>query len=364
MKLLAVIVGVLIIVGIASGCRGQTPDVSPALTEASGIARYGNQLLIVSDDQPGTVFIFDLPESNSGIVPLVGAPRRIVRFEACELASDLEGIDLLADGRVVVLSEDLHALLAARLDDTAACQLVAQFDASLTELAGRGLEGVAVKRLPDGASRVAVSWEGGYLSRSALPQELVARIGDFPVSPEIVVTEIAASGSAGYIDKPLARFSPRIPTDTLPPPYAQRFRCPDLVWHTWNVDSGRVDGLILLLTSQNSPPSSAPDQQRYEHKMIVRCDLAGKLHGQPLDLSAAASAILENFLKNGLSKIKSEQQQQVLRFKRLVSDGNWENVNWEGLSWFEPGISLIATYDGVPFDPPLAFIIPLPEGWR
>jgi hypothetical protein len=137
---------------------------------ASGVARLGDDLLIVSDDRPGIYFRVHIPNQTESILPI---PRESADsnelLRGCSsslgVAADLESIDLLADGRIVALSERLRSIL----DDHG---IVAQYDDPFSELAERGLEGLAVRPIGHRGSRVAVLWEGGYLDESELPGQL------------------------------------------------------------------------------------------------------------------------------------------------------------------------------------------------
>src|SRR5437763_604812 len=102
------------------------------VTEASGVARKGNDLLIVSDAAPGAYYTFDLSGERGPLIRLT--PEKVVRHElGGTLAIDFESMDVLADGRVVALSERLRSLIGDK-------GLVLQYDDPLSELGERGLE--------------------------------------------------------------------------------------------------------------------------------------------------------------------------------------------------------------------------------
>ena len=69
------------------------------------------------------------------------------------MATDLEAINVLADGRVVVLSERLRALFGES-------GMIADYGAPLSEFGKRGLEGLAVRRVKDSTSLVEVCGRG------------------------------------------------------------------------------------------------------------------------------------------------------------------------------------------------------------
>lgn len=147
---------------------GQT--VVPDASEASGIVRVGDDLLIVSDSDPGAYYRIRINDPNAHVIPIDPKSLTRIKLSAGAVALDLESIDILADGRVVVLSERLRALVADG-------GIVQEYDDPLSELAERGLEGVAVRPLPDGTSRVAVVWEGGYPNPGDLLEQLRPNAG-------------------------------------------------------------------------------------------------------------------------------------------------------------------------------------------
>ncbi len=65
------------------------------------------------------------------------------------LAVDLEAIDVLADGRVVVISERLRSMVSKD-------GVVVGYDDPFAEFGERGLEGLAVRKVDDKTSKVAV----------------------------------------------------------------------------------------------------------------------------------------------------------------------------------------------------------------
>jgi hypothetical protein len=231
----------------------------------------------------------------------------------------------------VVLSEDLHALL----DDRG---IVAVYD-ELTEKNGRGLEGLAVRDLGDGASRVAVVWDGGYPDGG----------GGGAQVPRIFVHDVPA-GASGLKISPgnaLAEVRLQLPLPAGAEPRAQRFRCPDLVWHRLRGDDPESWGFIVLLSSGWAVPPAAGSAEecpkrddgrplRWCYKWLQRFDGSGRPVGDPYDLDPAFPPPI-----------------------RLS--------NWEGLGWFEPERSLVLVYDESVaekvLDPQEAIVVALPEGW-
>lgn len=295
--------------------------------EASGITRLSDHLLIVGDDDPGAYYRFSLLGVQGPLIRI--DPSRLTRVVLPQgnLAIDLESIDVLADGRVVVLSERLRALVG---EDG----VIAEYDNQLSEFGNRGLEGLAVKPLDQGTSRVAVLWEGGYPEHTAVPGQRHRHIGRLAMQPVIWIHDIEA-GEAGIAIK--SKTALRVVVLDVPKPVgqepqAQRFRAPDLVWNQMDNDGdGKKDwGFIILLSSQNSPDQGRPE---YRHQWLQRFTTQGKPAGMPLDLNTIVPTALKG-------------------------------ANWEGLSWFEEGKRLVLIHDKPPKGPPTAFIVDLPNDWK
>lgn len=338
---------------------------SSLISEASGILFDSDTLFIVSDDIAGSYFTLPSAAVASGIIPIDSARLTRVAIPGAELFSDLESIERLADGRIVLLSEDLHALGAVvQKAGSPALEIVAQFDQTLAELGNRGLEGVAVRPLPGGASLVAVSWEGGYPERQSLSAQLRETIGSSPLNPVVVIDTIPPNGSAGYVGTPARSLVLTTPDDGVPPPLGQRFRVADLVWHTWTDSAGTVDGLIVLLSSSNAPTPESGQKRRFQYKWLHRYDLNGKPVGNPLDVSAAASTQWRSFSAQELVTLAEPLRSRAEQFGRTAEAAGWENVNWEGLSWYLRGESLVLIYDAGADDPLFALVIAIPQEWK
>src|SRR5947208_11851008 len=158
-------------------------------TEASGVTRKGNELLIVSDAAPGAYFSVDVSAESGPLIRL--PPEKVVRHELAGgalLAIDFESVDVLADERVVALSERLRSLIGES-------GLVLQYDDPLSEIGERGLEGLEVRPGLDGVSEVAVLWEGGWIEDAEVQRQVRRRL-DNPLLP-VVLTHQNKPGQTG-----------------------------------------------------------------------------------------------------------------------------------------------------------------------
>ncbi len=215
--------------------------------------------------------------------------------------------------------------------------VIAEYDNRLSEFGNRGLEGLAVRPLDHGTSRVAVLWEGGYPDYKAVPPPLRSYVGRLSLPPVVWVHDLNASenGIVVNIKKKEKYRLQQIYLDVPEPagrePQAQRFRAPDLVWHQWDIDGdGKKNwGFIIVLSSQNSPEHGRPE---YMHQWLQRFSITGKPVGTPLDLNTMVPSRLKG-------------------------------ANWEGLGWFEEGKSLVLIHDKPPKGPPTAIIVDLPHDW-
>jgi len=292
---------------------GQTPPI----LEASGIARQGDSLLLVDDGWRGLYYRFQLKGEKGPVIVLDPSRLEQVKLPQGSLATDLESIDVLNDGRVVVLSERLRALFSAK-------GVIADYDAHLSEFGKRGLEGVAVRPLPDRASEVAVLWEGGYPEYQHVPAQLRKKLGRRSMRPVIEIHRLNA-GEQNVV----VRGSRLVPLDVPRPrgrePKAQRFRAPDLVWQ--RQPDGRW-GFIVLLSSENSV-----QRPHYMYHWLLRFSADGKRIGQPIDLDAMVPADLRG-------------------------------VNWEGLDWFEDGERLVLVHESHPNPKAVAYVVQLPDEWK
>jgi hypothetical protein len=329
----------LLLAGLAAGCAPATPSVG--IDEMSGVARVGDQLVAVGDDDSEICLVRPGEPDARGLVAL--PPERIGRVKlAFPEATDLEAVAVLADRRIVALSEDARAIFDAE-------GLVARWDASLAEWGGRGLEGLAVRTEPDGSSRVAVAWEGGYPECGSLPAGEKDACGHAR-RPRVVVHRIPA-GARGLELEPAAALVDTELHVPVPPgdePCGQRFRAADLLWITL---PGGDDGFLVLLSSGPGTSEPAPagsdcecpkrerdgQPRRWCHKWLQRFDQAGQPVGEPWDLDEV--------------------------FPAEIATGNWE-----GMGWWEEGESLVLCYDEEwtdrRMDPQRVLRVWLPEGWH
>jgi hypothetical protein len=242
-----------------------------------------------------------------------------VSIPLSNLATDLESIDMLADGRVAVVSERLRSLFGPE-------GVIAEYDALYAEFGKRGLEGLAVLVLPKKISRVAVLWEGGYPEFDFVPRQLRDRVGRAALKPLLIVHSLApGAGEVAIRDVQDVELQTPLPMGE--EPSAQRFRAPDLVWHR-SPDGEWV--FIVILSSLNSLGERA-----YAHHWLQRFSAAGQPIGDPFDIDKFAPADLKG-------------------------------ANWEGLAWFEDGRSLMLVHVSAPADvsAATAMVLPLPEDWK
>ena len=298
---------------IAPAGLGQNPSV----TEASGITRHGDTLLIVDDGHRGVYFRVHLENDTGPIIRLAEKRIETISLPRAALATDLEAIDVLADGRVVVLSERLRALFGSE-------GVIAEYDGPMSEFGKKGLEGLAVQPQADGSSKIAVLWEGGYPEYEQVPEQLRRRLGRLPMRPVVQVHSLRA----GELDI-LVRGPNFTELDVVSPrgraPRAQRFRAPDLVWHQ---GPGGRWGFIVLLSSHNSL-----GKREYRHHWLQRFSERGSRIGEPIDLD------------------------------RMMPE-DLKGVNWEGLGWFEKGKSLVIVHESHPAPNAVAYVVQLPPQWR
>lgn len=321
-------IGWCLLASLATGC---TSNATSATTrEASGIVRRGSELLLVVDPDPGAYYTIAVPASGRALSLRPSEVTRVA-WPAARLALDLESIEVLADGRVVLLSERLHALVGR-------CGIVADYDEPLISVGKRGLEGLAVRPLAGGASEVAVLWEGGYPSEPNLPQPLEG-LAAVALPPYVLIHRLER-GERGVLVKlgekpgdPDRRIGKLVKLDVPKPPgnepLAHRFRAPDLVWHrTTDGDWG----FIVLLSSHNSPAKGK--REKFKYLELRRFSVEGKDLRESMDLKALLPETLRE-------------------------------VNWEGLDWFVEGKSLVLVHEAPAGGPaPSAYILELRKEWR
>lgn len=294
-----------------------------ALEEASGIARLGSDLLIVDDGVAGSYFRHPVDGFDGGLLEI--GPGRLDRITIANagLAIDLESIDVLADGRIVVLSERLRSLVSKD-------GLVAEYDDPFGEFGNVGLEGLAVRAMGGGDSRIAVLWEGGYPNDRDLMSQIRSAVDGVPLRPVIVVHDLEARTlglevRSKNVSDIVKLDLPKIKGKKYK---GHRFKAPDLVWHEPKGKGSGKWGFIVLLSSE-----SDAERDQLRHRWLQRYDAKGRMVGDPLDL--------DSFVPKEL-----------------------KGANWEGLGWFEENESLVLIYDSKPRNPPSALVVELPKNWR
>jgi len=305
-----------------AACTAPSGDSTTEIREASGVIRQSDSLLVVDDSVSGAYFTVPIGREKGPMISLQGAGVRRIPL-ACPLVPDFEGVDRLADGKLVFLSERLRSLVG---EDG----LIAEYDSLLGEFANRGLEGVAVRPLPGGISRIAVLWEGGYPDYASVPWSVRSTVGRQGMRPLVVVHDLNSGVRGVELKMRDAKLAVEleVPKPAGEEPEAQRFRAPDLVWTRSRNGSVEDWSFLVLITSQDSV-----DRPQYLYHWLQRFDLQGKTVGEPLDLA--------QFLPKEIS-----------------------HANWEGLSWFEPGKSLVLVHESNRQLPAHAFILNLPEDWQ
>lgn len=303
---------------LATDAAGQRPT----LADHSGVIRDGDCLLVVDDEEEGIYLRYHLQGARGPLIYLESLPVERVSLDGAKLALDLESIERLADGRLVVLSERLRSLIGTD-------GVVAEYEGTLGEIGRRGLEGVAVRRLENGSSRVAVLWEGGYPDLNQLPPALRQRVGNRAYRPRVLVHDLKPGESPGRISTrgALRFFELEVSRPRGREPRAQRFRAADLVWNSPSAAEAG-EGFIVLLSSQSLTP-----RMEFHYHWLQRFTAEGKPVGEPLDINTLVPP-------------------QYLR------------INWEGLGWFEEGKSLVLVHERNTPIPLVALVLELPESWR
>ena len=305
----------LILPVVVSGNQSDAKD--ERIREASGIARVGESVLIVGDDIPGTYFKVPI-SSIQGVLTEI-KPGMFNRFELFggEKTTDLEGIEVMADGRIVAISEDRCELYSKD-------GIVARYPASFIETGNRGLEGLAIREGNSGSSVIAVLWEGGFPIAKLL-EDRHKHLNS--ISMPIVVflhtlakdaVDLNPEGKLIVLDNPLP---PGVKSNE------ERFRAPGIVWHRFETGGEEQWGLIVLMRSLNAESS------KFSYHYLHLYDLEGNV-----------------IAKHDLGGI----------FKKYdVLD-----QNWEGLDWFVGGESLLMVNDNYSGDNPIVMVIDLPEDWK
>lgn len=138
---------VLIALFVAGAALGPTNEHAQprGVVEASSVTRLGPNLIVVTDSDPGAYYTVPVRDNNAKVIPIKAASIRRHTFVAGGLASDVEGVDVLPDGRIVALSERRHALVGDG-------GLVAEYPDFLGEVGGIGLEGLSARAAARGSA--------------------------------------------------------------------------------------------------------------------------------------------------------------------------------------------------------------------
>jgi hypothetical protein len=312
-----VLAGTVLAISTVGGWAWQNATIK----EASGVTRMGDWLLIADDAEVGAYYRVAIGKIPVPLFDLNSLKPQRVPLKNRGLGVDIESIGLLADGRIVLLSERLRSLVWDG-------GIVAEYDSELAEMGKRGLEGLAIRPLPGGASRVAVVWEGGYPDFGLGPRRASARSAWLPL---ILVHDVAKNASAGRVrlQDALAAIELAVPRPPGEEPAAQRFRVPDLVWTILPSEkAGDGWGFIALLSSQNGLP-----RPTFGYKWLQRFNMEGRPVGEALDLARYFPAAVAG-------------------------------ANWEGLAWYEPGRKLVLVHEEDTHLRAHAFVMELPAEWQ
>ena len=210
-------------------------------------------------------------------------------------------------------------------------------------------------------------WEGGYPIYELIPLQLRDKAGRLPLKPVVIVHEIEKGHVADIVDEPFHSFILNVPEPEGEPPTAQRFRATDLIWYDLPDEEKNEDseeGFIVLLVSENAPPESTDTPTEYGGKILQRFSLDGNPVGEPLFVNDFCKICIRDVVKDRPAFISHEMHVHMEEVATLLDKGNWENINWEGLDWFEEGVSVIVIYDKWPKDPPFALVIDIPQEWK
>jgi len=268
------------------------------ILEASGIVRKRDHFVIVGDESPGDIFeqkitTTDYSHITTPRLDNILADKATKRNIAGNMAMDLEGVAISSDGEIVLLSERLNALLTK---DTV---IIAEYPDQLTEVAARGLEGLAISS----KDSVLAMWEGGHFVPKKNPSKVKSAHGSItgPMNPLFCIHHLNNS-------KPCAK-GVGIKVLEVPQPQLnnQAFRAPDVIW------SSDEESIIVLLSS-----TDATDRE-FGYKWLQRFTKKGIPISDPLNLCDTG------YLP-----------------KKLRSDSF---SNFEGLAWFERGESIMLIND-------------------
>jgi len=300
-------------------------ETTPNSIEASGITGYGDYVIFVTDNQPGAYFKYGPVAKGTTQFLLEGDKLSLVKFPGAELAYDLEEIDVLGDGRIVLLSERLRMLIGES-------GVITHYEDQLAEVGGKGLEGLAVRS--EGSTNViAVLWEGGYFEYDNIPLPLTKTYSEDSLRksfyPLVFVHNLSFKSSSSKkigMTKDVKTISLLTPRDSLEPK-AQRYRAPDLVWYKMSENEW---GFIVLLNSNDSPHGKDP---QFAYSVLQKYNMNGVPVGKPIDL------------------------------KKIINEP-LKNANWEGLGWFKDQKILVLVHDKRPImGTPTAVLLDIEKLW-
>jgi hypothetical protein len=325
----AVALGLIVGSACNSGHSESVADQKP-LREASGLAHDGQHFWIAGDDISDAYYVYDLQPSDlpQGTGPILSKitvdTAHVRRFPlTSDLAIDLEGVALVSENQPLLLSERLRALILPPN------HVIAEFSDQLAETGGRGLEGVAIRRISDSQAAIAVLWEGGLVEINRISRSLPEKgeLATHVFKPLVCVDTVALPITVTTVKREPCKKDGLI---ELQVPVAagdtsQHFRAPDLVW----LPDG--NSFLVLLSSQNWVPRGATPA--YKYKWLQRFDLSGKPIGTPLNLCS----ILPYPVRDSLSG------------------------NVEGMTWYEEGksVALVNDYKW----PATIVIVAIPLPW-
>ena len=304
-------ISLVVLVYISTSLSGQKTS---ELVELSGIAYHKGELAVVGDESGWVYYRFKSDPKVNTSFELKSVDKKIkpVKNGIKDVDVDLESIDFTPNGEIVVLSEK-HASIWNENG------LLMQYSNEYKELAGRGLEGIAITKSDNSDydwQSVAV-WEGGYLEKRKMPDSLDGERLRKSFQP-ILLHHYGGAQDASKSSKvkvvelemDLANYWLNDISGIYGEPHAFRFRVPDLVWYKGDV--------ICLLSSEREPALSYGQigNAKFGIKALQRFDLDGKAKGEPVDLTRY--------------------------FKKAETS---HNKNWEGMSWLVEGESLILCMD-------------------
>lgn len=353
--------------GIPAGCTFTCTTPPPSLSplEVSGVTvdhsrQDGNPIVVVGDEDPGVYF--SCPDGKSESSDPAAPPYvkhfllrdcKSVEIKDAKAATDFESIDKVGDGEYLILSESSRTLIVAHGKTTTPTNhilkggpLKVQYHNTLSEVGGRGLEGLVVMRDSDNQLDPVVLWEGGYPEEKRLVPELQkTTLYQHAIQPILVgINAKLDPNSTTALDVRFGNW--KLDSVEVPLPIAEaplpssadpnlknyhRFRATDLVAYK----NGNQDSFVILI-STSSIPFIDPGPQ-FEYACLLEVYTSGKPTGRSLDIK------------------------DILRRQGLAT--LLEYGNWEGLAWYDKK-RLVLVNDNDSRTPPTALVIEGPDGWK